>query len=132
MSVKTTVEPRNGYLVITSVGVRDDFNSVLEGSRKIKEAVETHQVNYVLADYRKLSFNVPMQDALNLSDAYVHDTPEFKNIIIGVVTNRKDLEQGRFWESICDKKGYENQVFLDIEKADNWIQSQIKSEVLNV
>jgi hypothetical protein len=122
----TTVERKDHYAVVTAKGVRNDFESVLEGSKKIREAVKTYTIKYVLADYRKLSFNVPMADALNLVRAYEYEMPEFANMIMAVVTNRKDLEQGEFWESICNKRGYKYRVFLDFDKAENWIQSQIK------
>lgn len=121
MDNKTTIEEKDGYLLITAKGLRNTFDSVIEGTTKIQVAAKGHNVKYVLADYRQLSFNVPMADALNLVKTYEHDMSEFIEIIICVVTNGENLELSRLWESVCNKRGYNYRVFLDYDKAEEWI-----------
>jgi len=131
MNDKTTIEQKDGYLVITAEGVRTNFDSVVEGTKKIKEAAKAHNVKYVLADYRKISFKVPMADAFNLVKTYELEMPEFTDIIICAVTNRDNFEFGEFWESICNKRGYNYRIFLDYEKAEEWLCDLIKKSMVS-
>ena len=125
MKDKTTLELKEGYLIITVEGVRNDFDSLVVGTKKINEAAQAYNVNYILADYRKLRYDVPMADAFNLVKMFEQDLPLFDKIVISAIANPLDLELAKFWESICIKRGYQYKVFTDLEEGEEWIQSMV-------
>ncbi len=122
---QTTIELKDGYLQVTAEGIRDDFESLSKGSKKISDAAKKYGVKYILVDYRKLKFNVPMADAFNIVKMFEQEVPVFSNIIIGAVVSFSDLELARFWESICNRRGYKYSIFTDLQKCEEWINSLI-------
>ena len=130
MNDKSIIELKDGYLLIIAKGVRDNFEEVIEGTKKIREAALAYDMKYVIVDYRKLDFNVSMADAFNIVKVY-EDLPEFNNITVAAITNRKNLELGQFWESICIRRGYQYKVFTELEKGADWIKHLIKTNELS-
>lgn len=130
MKNESSIEVKDGYLLVTSKGVRSEFNSVIEGTNKINEAAKNYGLKYVLADYRNVKYDVPIADAFNLVKVYENKLPIFNEIIICAVTNEESLEIAQFWESICNRRGYNYKVFTDFDKAEHWLTKLIKQNNL--
>ncbi len=128
---QSNIEVKNGYLLVTAKGDRNDFMSVINGTKIINEAAKLHNINYVLADYRFIKYNVPLSDAFNLVKLFDQKIPSFGNLTIGAVTNEHNMELAKYWESICHKRGYHYKVFPTFQEAEDWILMQIKEHSLS-
>ena len=129
MKNESFIELKEEYLLVTSRGTRKDFSEVIEGTLKINEAAKAYGTKYVLADYREVNYEVPLADAFNLVKVYEKKLPKFSDIVISGVINESNLEIGKFWESVCQKRGYKYRVFTTFEKADKWLKTMIKEQV---
>jgi len=128
---QSTIEAKEGYLIVTARGDRNDFQSVIEGTKMVNEAARIHKVKYVLADYRFMKFNVPLADAFNLVKMYEQKLPVFSEIVISAVTNKDNMEIAKFWESICVRRGFQYKVFTQFENAENWLRDLIRQDTLS-
>lgn len=117
MAIESSVEVFEDYILLTSKGERNDFIAVIEGTTKIYEAAKKLGSKYVLADYRQVTFNVPIADAFNLVKVYEKKMPLFNEIILYVVVNKDNLEISKFWESVCNRRGYSYKIFTDFDEA---------------
>ncbi|TRX60804.1 hypothetical protein FNH22_07115 [Fulvivirga sp. M361] len=122
-------EKREGYLYVEAEGVRKDLTSIVEGTKKIQDSIVKYGTPYVLADYRKVRFNVPLTEAYNIIKIYESKIPEFSTIIMAGVINPGSREIAQFWQSICDKRGYTFKVFHDIKPAETWISGVIQGKL---
>lgn len=124
MKHSSTVELTKHYLLITAKGDRNDFSSIVKGTVQMQKAVQAANAQKVLADYRGVNFNVPLTEAFNLVRLYEHRIDTFRSIIMATLVNRKNLELAKFWESICNKRGFVTKVFLEFEEAEAWLIKQ--------
>ncbi len=126
MTIIPTIETKEGYVILTANGKCDDFNLMIQGTHMVNEAAKEYGVKHVLLDHRNLSYDLNMSEAFNLVKVYEKDFPSFSGISITAVVNEDGLELAKFWESICLKRGYQSKVFLDFDKAEQWVISHSK------
>lgn len=120
----TRFQQKENYLLAVASGVRNHFSEVVEGTFQLSEAARKMNATHILGDYRDVRFNVPLVDAFNLVKVYEHRFKHFHKIVMATVVNSEDLELAKFWESICNKRGFKTAVFLTIEDADKWLLEQ--------
>ncbi|WP_185152488.1 hypothetical protein, partial [Fulvivirga aurantia] len=117
-------EQRKDYLFIQASGIRNNFSQVIIGTIKLSQLAEKFKATHIMADYRDVSFNVPLTEAFNLVKLYELKVSTFQKIVLSTIVNHADLEIAKFWESICKKRGFNNAVFLNIEEAESWLLKQ--------
>ncbi|GEM_PF-901508 len=125
------IEVKERYIVISESGQRNDLLSIVEDTKKINEAVQKYNVKYVLADFRKINYNVPFSDALNLVKFYEQKLPAFSNLVGGLIISKSNLDIVKFWESICHRRGYQFKVFTNYSTGENWLTNQIVAHRLS-
>lgn len=114
-------EKRDYYLYVAPEGVRRDLSSIVQGTKKIQELVSSYDARYVLADYRKVRYEVPLTEAYNIVKVYENKVPEFSTLVMAAVVHPSSIEIAQFWQSMSHKRGYAFKVFHDIEEAEHWI-----------
>lgn len=119
MAVK--FEKRDGYILAVGEGVRNDLTSMIESTKKTVAAAESFGVKNILADYRKVKYNVPLTEAYNIVKVYETRTPEIRDLRIAGVINIEDMELIKFWESVSNRRGFEFKIFLDMDAALKWL-----------
>ena len=125
MPQQSSIQDKAGYLLVTAKGQRDSFKAVIEGTKQINEAAKKHNIKFILADYRGVTYNVPLTDAVNLVKLYEHALPLFQEIVISAVTHYGNMEIARMWESICIQRGFKYKVFIDFNEAETWLKAQM-------
>ncbi len=120
-------EKKGDYLFITGEGVRTDLTAMIEGTRKIYEAALENRCDFLLVDYSKVRFDVPLAEAYNIVKIYEGKMPEFSKIVMAIVVKRIDWELAKFWESISQKRGYSFRIFARLDEARSWLMEEIKS-----
>ena len=131
MKPNVTFEKRDHYILATGQGVRNDLTTIIEGTKKIQEIVNQYGLQYVLSDYREVIFNVSSTEAFNIVKVYESKLPEIKGVIIAAVISREFLDLLKFWESICQRRGFMYKVFTEIDEAEKWLLSQAHNNVID-
>ncbi|GAA5036940.1 hypothetical protein GCM10011506_32730 [Marivirga lumbricoides] len=124
MSNKPIIDLKDDYMVVTGTGVRRNFMDIIDGTVKIYNAAKELNISRVIGDYRKVRYEVAMSEAFNLVRYYEMKLPDFYNISMASVSNPKDLEIAKFWEELCNKRGFNAAVFTDYNSAEKWILNQ--------
>lgn len=117
-------EKRDDYLYFKAIGERNNLSDVVSGSTRLYETAQKLNESHILADYRELIFNVPITEAYNLVRVYENKHPRFYDTALVCVTNPMNLELIKFWVSVSRKRGFNTNVFLTIEEAEEWLKKQ--------
>lgn len=120
-------EMREDYLFIKPSGDRRSLMEVVESSQKLTQLASAFKTNKVLADYTDVHFKLPMTEAFNLVRLYENRMHHFKEITLSVIVNKETYEIGKFWERICQKRGFNNAVYLNEKEATAWLLSKSHS-----
>ena len=124
-----TFEVRDKYLLVVGHGKRDNLLQMTEAADKIvKTAVEFDRY-FMLVDYRKLEVDVSNSEAFNIVRGYEQHQPVLRKIVVAAVFDRngnpRGWEFGAFWKEIGEKRGFQIEIFEDIEKAEKWLLKQV-------
>lgn len=125
MKNESSIELKEGYILVIARGTRKDFGDIIEGTFKISEAAKAYNLNHILADYREVDFDVPLADAFNLVKLYENKIPVFNNLVISGVINKSNWEIAEFWESIGNRRGFNFKAYTDFEEATKWLHQKI-------
>jgi len=117
-------ENKDDYLYIKVSGERKSLLEIFEGTAKLHYVAQQMHASLILADYRKVHFNVNMTEAFNLVRLYENKFPDFGKMSVATVVNTENLEIAKFWEAICIKRGFNNKAFLHIGEAEKWLKKQ--------
>lgn len=128
MKNESSIEVKEGYLLVIARGTRKDFGDIIEGTLKISEAAKAYNVKFVLADYCEVNYEVPLADAFNLIKIYEKKVPVFNNLVISGVINKSNWELADFWQSIAKRRGFNYKAFTSFEKATKWLLQKIEEE----
>lgn len=112
------------YLLLEAGGLVNSLMELIGGTDRVNDKAKAVKANKILANFLKISFDVKLPDAFNLVRYYESKVQEFKNIHIAAVVNKKDFEIGKFWESICNKRGFNAAIFTDVNEAHDWLVMQ--------
>lgn len=119
-------EVRNDYLYFKATGERNNLSDIVKGSKKLYETARKYNVKHILADYRNLTFNVPLSEAYNLVRVYENNKDMFHDSALVCVSSHKNYDLIKFWVAVSRKRGFNTNVFLSIEEAEAWLKSQPK------
>lgn len=126
MNGEMSFEKKDEYLLITGEGERNDLSEVIEGTKLVYEAIEWHNCQLVLIDYRKINFNVRLTEAFNIIKVYEAQMPNFKNIAMAAVVNNESREIADFWKTIGKRRNFNFEIFESVELAEKWLLSTRK------
>lgn len=119
-----TFEQQEYYLLVTSHGVRSDFKSVVEATLKINEMAGKTTTPFLLMDYRKVKFNLPITNAFDLIRIYESQMTHFKNITIASIITDDNIEIAELWRELSQKRGFRFMTFTNIQEGEDWLIQQ--------
>lgn len=114
------------YLKVIGEGERNDLTAIIEGTKQINEAASKFGVRHLLVDYQQVTYNVDLTQAFNIVKVYESNIPEIKKITIAAVGNKDHIELIKFWESVCNRRGFLFKLFDHIEEAEAWLLQEIE------
>jgi len=117
-------EKKDGYMLAIGEGERNNLTEMIEATKTTVSAATELGMTHILADYRKVKYNVPLTEAYNLVKVYETKTPVIKSFTIAGIMNEEDRELIKFWESISNRRGFEFKIFTDKEEALNWLEDK--------
>jgi hypothetical protein len=118
-------ELKDDYLLVITEGEITNLTDLIEDTIKIHEASKTFNVSRIFTDYRKVNFHVPLNEAFNLVRYYENRLPSIiGEISLVTIVNNPAIEIAKFWESICNKRGFNVAVFTDYEAGKEWLLKQ--------
>lgn len=115
------IELKEDYLQVVGSGERNSLTELIENTRMLTKAIEKFDTERILADYRKVKFNISFPDIFNVIKSYDQEIDESKNIKAVIVINSKSLEIVDFWKELGRKRNYNFEVFLEMAEAENWL-----------
>jgi hypothetical protein len=119
-------EQKENYILVIGRGERNDFISIMDGTKQINEAVKKFKNPYFLLDYRDVRFNIPITNLFDAVRVYETKMPDFKNINVAVVLSEINLNLGKYWKDIVQQRGFNFMVFDDLATAELWLLEQKK------
>lgn len=117
-------EVKEGYVHIKTHGARNNLIDIVNGTARIYQLMKEHEINYFLLDYRKVDFNVTRIEAFNIVRHFETHFPDLVQASLSMIVNEKSFDVVKYWETICQQRGFNNMVFVDMEEAACWIQQQ--------
>lgn len=125
MTLDPIFQLKDDYLLVTTQGEIKNLSDIMEDTIKIHAASQSLKVSRILTDNRKLNFDVALSEAFNLVRYYENKLPNiFGEISLVTIVRGKDLEIAEFWESICNKRGFNVAVFTDYAAGEKWLLKQ--------
>lgn len=112
------------YLLVTSKGVRTNLASIAESAEKLNEMASQLKTPFMLLDYRKVKFNVPLTHASELMRLHESKMENLKNVTMAVVISQKERKLAEVWREISEKKGLWFTLFDDFDEAEQWLTTQ--------
>jgi hypothetical protein len=119
-----TFEQHKFYLLATSKGVRTNLASIAESAEKLNEMASQTTTPFMLLDYRKVKFNVPLTHANDLMRLHESKMEDLKNVTMAVVISQKERKLAELWKEICEKKGLWFSLFNTFDEAEVWLLAQ--------
>jgi C-terminal processing protease CtpA/Prc len=115
-----SIEPKEGYLLITAVGLRTR-ETVSAMTREVFDAAVTHEKKSVVIDVRQMRGGFGIMDIyLLVSDVF--ETLRGKGIQrAAVVDVRSSPMREAFLETAARNRGFNLRVFADTEEAEQWM-----------
>ncbi len=117
-------EVKEGFVHIKTHGVRNNLMDIVNGTARIYELIRQKNIFYFLLDYRKVDFNVSRIEAFNIVRHFETNFPDLAQASLSMVVNEKSFDVVKYWETICQQRGFNNMVFADVNEATRWIQQQ--------
>lgn len=118
-----TFEKKENYLLISSIGVRNNFLEVINGTNEIFKIIEQTKAKAVLFDYRQTEFNIPQTDALNLVRHYETKAPWLQQLKLAAVVNNRNTAIAHLWSELSQTRGFNIRVFDSLDEATRWLTS---------
>lgn len=112
------------YLKVVSKGDRWHFAEVIQNAHKIHLAIQKSPKNLILLDYRETYFHLPQNETFNLVKVFEVQLNSFKEVKIAVIVSNRSKEIGSFWSSVCRSKGFECNVYSEMEEGENWLMGK--------
>lgn len=109
----------NKTLYITTEGINSNLDDVKQFSHSMFELCLRNSCNKILADDRLQENNLSDFELFELAEYQSHIMPAI--IKMAIVTNKKQLEKVRLWESTGRNRGAKVKLFIDLETADKWL-----------
>jgi hypothetical protein len=119
-----SIELRENYLLVTGFGERTQLSSIVDASEKINEEIVRFQNKYLLLDYSRVNFNIPVSNAFDLVRIYESKMPELKSLTVAVVFSQLNRKIGEYWRDISRQRGFNLMVFYDFVQAELWLLEQ--------
>jgi len=117
ISFESTVE--DGVLYVTARGRDESMEEVLEyGASLIEKAAEAG-VTHVLCDERQLEYALNTMQIFESAKQIAELVPRVAKVAI--VCNPRDVDDGRFWETVAVNRGLQVSMGTDIEQARAWL-----------
>ena len=119
-----TFELKEKYLLVIGHGKRDNLASMAEAAAQIYEKALETKSRFLLVDYRNLQIGVHMSEAFNIVKRYEVVQPQLKNITVAVAFGSEGLEFGAYWRDISRQRGFNIEIFVDMNTAEKWLLEQ--------
>lgn len=118
-------EIKEAYVHIKTKGIRNSLIDIVNGTARIYEIMKQNKKYYFLLDYRDVDFNVTRIEAFNIVRHFETHFPELSKACLAMVVNESSFEVVKYWETICQQRGFNNMVFRDTDKATKWLQKLV-------
>jgi hypothetical protein len=112
------------YLLATSKGVRTNLASIAESAEKLNEMASQLKTPFMLLDYRKVKFNVPLTHASELMRLHESKMENLKSVTMAVVITQKERKLAEVWKEISEKKGLWFTLFDNFDEAEQRLIAQ--------
>lgn len=119
-----TFEQRENYLLVVGHGQRESFAEIMGATAQINDVVLKFQKKFLLIDYRKVKFNIPITSVFDAVRVYESKMPHLKDVFVAVVLSDHNWDVGKFWKDIAQRRGFNFTVFNSFEKAEAWLEEQ--------
>lgn len=120
-------EVKEGYIYVKAQGIRNSLIDIVDGTARIYEVMKQKQIYYFLLDYQNVDFNVTRIEAFNIVRHFETHFPELNKASLSMVVNAKSFDVVKYWETICQQRGFNNMVFKDTDNATKWLHNLIAS-----
>lgn len=119
MAIDFVANVDGNTLLVKASGFDESLDQVLQYGLAIIGECQRSGVSRVLCDERDLEYRLNTLDIYE-SAAFIADhAPGVARVAIAC--NPRDIDDGRFWETVAANRGLTVRVFKDIESARSWL-----------
>lgn len=119
MSIKCSIAPKENYLHVKASGKDDNLGEVINYGLSIKNAAIEYRLQRIFCDERNLTYSLGIMDTYEAASQLAEST--FVYAKIAILINPVNLEEGGFWEDVAINRGMQVKMFLNEEKAFEWL-----------
>jgi hypothetical protein len=123
-SLLVSFEIKEKYLLVVGHGKRDSFTSMVKSTARIYEKVIETNIRFLLLDYRHLEFNLQLNEAFNIVKRY-EAIQRSEKLTMALVFKGRGLEFGKYLRDVASQRGFDIEIFEDINSAEKWLLKKI-------
>jgi len=125
MNIVITSRPEPEYLLVESKGVLFTKDDLVMQSKLIHEEIIKHKAKKILVNEPDTKFPLELFPYYELVKFYVDNfPPEMRLNKIAVVIAQDYEKMARFWETVCNNRGFQYFAFTSFQKAHDWLLNE--------
>jgi hypothetical protein len=116
------ISVNGNYLHVSGNRLLNSYPSALAFTMEICKAIEnknTHDL--ILIDYTNFISIITYVEVFKIVRIYNLRLNFCRSIRLAVIVDKDDIEIAKYWESLCEKRGFNFKVFLSAAEAEKWL-----------
>jgi hypothetical protein len=116
------ISVNGNYLHVSGNRLLNNYPSALGFTNDICKAIEKKNTpNLILIDYSNFISIITYVDVFNIVRIYDLRMNFCRSIRLSVIVDKDDIDIAKYWESLCEKRGFNFKVFLAAAEAEKWL-----------
>jgi phosphoglycerol transferase MdoB-like AlkP superfamily enzyme len=116
------ISVNGNYLHIAGCRLINSYSSALAFTRDICQLIENRKAyNLVLIDYTNFISIITCLDVFNIVRINDLKSDFCRTIRLSLIVDKNDIEIAKYWEDLCQKRGFNFKVFLTYCEGKKWL-----------
>jgi hypothetical protein len=120
MAINYEMSVEDELIIVVSSGVCDDLDQLKEYVLALHEAVTTLEQTRILVDETQLEYRLGTIDSYYSGEFMSEMEP--KPYKLAIVCRQEGWDDTKFWETVAVNRGVPVRVFVDKERAEEWVR----------
>ena len=121
MAIEHTIQVENDILIVTASGQDESLEQTTSYAMAVLEAAVASGCPHVLCDERQLVYTLSTLDTFKYGEFLAATVPHVAKVAI--VCHPSMVGDAEFWETVVINRGLQARLFLDLDKARDWLET---------
>ena len=121
MAIEHTITIEDDILIVTASGRDENLEQTTNYAMSVLEAAVASGCTRVLCDERQLAYTLSTLDTFKYGEFLAANVPHVARVAI--VCHPGMVGDAEFWETVVINRGLQARLFLDLDKAKDWLET---------